>query len=114
MQEFRNGAPVKRGTFKLIRGKDVYTDGSAKHVGTPWATGSSAVVQYDEKGRAQAWATVLPKGFPISAVATEHMALLLCILMAYEAQTGRCAVERRWEVREEVKLTEEQRESAGC
>jgi hypothetical protein len=51
VQEFRNGVPVKRGTLKLIRGKNVYTDGSAKHVRTPWATGSSAVVQYDEQGR---------------------------------------------------------------
>ncbi len=65
------------GSLKLIRGEDVYTDGSAKHVGTPWATGSSAVVQYDEQGREQAWAFVLPKGCPISAVATEDMALLL-------------------------------------
>ena len=82
--------------MKLIKGKDVYTDGSAKHVGTPWATGASAVVQYDEQGREQGWAIVLPKGFPLSAVATEHMALLLCRLMAYKAQVGRCILEPQW------------------
>ena len=59
-------------------------------------------MEYDEQGREQAWATVLPKGFPISAVATEHMALLLCILMAYEAQTGRCEIGPEWEIGEEA------------
>ena len=96
--------------MKLIKGKDVYTDGSAKHVGTPWATGASAVVQYDEQGREQGWAIVLPKGFPLSAVATEHMALLLCRLMAYKAQVGRCILEPQWEVGEETTLSDEQRE----
>ncbi len=79
----------------------------AKHVGKPWATGASAVLQYDNQGREQAWAIVLLEGFPISAVATEHMALLLCILMAYEAQTGRCVLE---EVGEETAPSEEQME----
>ncbi len=54
VQEFRNGSPVKRATVRFIIGKDVYTDGSAKHVGTKWATGSASVVQYDEEGREQA------------------------------------------------------------
>ncbi len=44
VQEFRNSSPVKRSTLRLVRGKDVYTDGSAKHVGTKWATGSASVV----------------------------------------------------------------------
>ncbi len=68
---------VKRGTLRLIKGRDVYTDGSAKHVGTKWATGAASIVQFDETGRELAWAMVLPKGYPISAVASEHMALLL-------------------------------------
>ena len=41
---------------------------------------------------------VLPNGYPISAVATEHMALFLCVLMAYEAQTRRCVIEPGWEI----------------
>ncbi len=43
---------------------------------------------------------VLPQGYPISAVATAHMALLLRVLMAYEAQTGQCVIELGWEVGE--------------
>ena len=68
-------------------------------------------MQYDEEGREQAWAIVLPKGYPISAVASEHMALLLCILMAYESQCDRCFMEPAWEDREELNLTVEQREA---
>ena len=65
VQEFRNGAPVPRGTLKFIKGKVAYTDGSAKHVRTKWATRAAAVVQFDEEGREQAWAIVLPLGFPV-------------------------------------------------
>jgi hypothetical protein len=36
------------------------------------------------------------------------MALLLCIVIAYEAQTGRRYLEPRWEVGEEEELAEEQ------
>ncbi len=36
----------------------------------------------------------------MSAVATEHMASLLCVLMAYDAQTGHCFVNPAWEVPE--------------
>ncbi len=49
------------------------------------------------------------QGLPISAVASEHMALLLCILMAYESQCERSVVEPPWEDREELALSEEQR-----
>ncbi len=90
-------------------GKPLYTDGSAKHVGTPWAAGASAVVQYDEQGNEQAWTLTLPKGFPISAVATEHMVVVLCVIVEYEAQTGRCIVNPVCEVLEaNVDRTEHQ------
>ncbi len=36
------------------------------------------MVQFDEQGREQAWAMSLPEGFPTSAVAAEHLAMLLC------------------------------------
>ena len=55
---------------------------------------------------------VLPQGYLISAVATEHMALLLGILMAYEAQTGRCVIAPEWEVGEDAKPTEEEHEAS--
>ncbi len=37
------------------------------------------------------------------------MALLLCILVAYVAQTGRCVIEPGWEVGENAEPTEEER-----
>ncbi len=86
VQEHRNGHPIKRGTLRLRIGRPTCTDGLAKNLGTPCAAGGAAVVQYDELGREQAWAISLPEGFPISAVAAEHMALLLCVVMAHEAQ----------------------------
>ncbi len=46
--EYRNGRRIKRGTLKLVLVRLLYTDGSAKHVGTPRAAGASAVVQYHE------------------------------------------------------------------
>ncbi len=86
VQEHRNWRPVKRGTLRLRRGRPTDTDGAAKTVGTPWEAGGSAVVQYDELGREQAWAISLPECFPISAVAAEHMKVLLCVVMAHKAQ----------------------------
>ncbi len=62
----------------------MYADGSANHVGTPWAAGVSAAVQCDELGREREWASFLPEEFPISAVATEHMALTLCVLSVHK------------------------------
>ncbi len=38
------------------------------------------------------------------------MALLLGIMIAYEAQTGRCCIEPMWEVGEQEDLSEEQRD----
>ena len=35
VKEYRDGVRIKRWTLNLIPGKDVYTDGSAKHLGTP-------------------------------------------------------------------------------
>ncbi len=44
------------------------------------------MVQSDELGREQAWAAILPEGFPISAVAAERMAFTLCVPTVQEAQ----------------------------
>ncbi len=43
---------------------------------------------------------VLLQDFPVSAVATERMALVVRVLMAFEAQTLRYFVNRAWEVPE--------------
>lgn len=51
-------------------------------------------------------------GYPISAVATEHVALLLRVLMAYEAQTGQCVIEPRWEVGDNATPDEVQHEAS--
>ena len=85
VREWRNGHEVQRGTLFLAPEGLIYTDGSAKHVGTRWAAGASAVVQYDHNGE-KAWAMSLPQGCPVSAVAAEHMAMLLCMVLVREAQ----------------------------
>ncbi len=56
---------------------------------------------------------ILPKDFQVSAVATEHTALVLtlCALMAHDTQTGRCFVHPVWEEPEaSFDRTEQQRE----
>ncbi len=79
VREFRNGYEVKRGTPST---RTAQPNAWGHH----WAAGAAAVVQYDEQKREQAWAMNLPEGFPKPALAVEHMALLLCVTMAYEAQ----------------------------
>ena len=51
-------------------------------------------------------------GYPISAVATEHVALLLRVLMAYEAQTGQCVIEPGLEVEDNATPDEGQHEAS--
>ncbi len=86
IREWRNGVEVERGSICLTPAQPIYSDGSAKLVGTRWAAGAAAIVQY-EQGIEKAWAMSLPEGFPVSAVAAEHMAMLLCMVVAEESQS---------------------------
>ncbi len=56
---------------------------------------------------------VLPTGYPISAVAAERTALLLWLLMAYEAQRGRSVIEPGWDVGENAILMGRRERPAG-
>ncbi len=52
----------------------------------------------------QAWAISLPEGFPILAVAAEHMAMILCVIMAHGAQLAERKewTEHEWQKRKDA------------
>ncbi len=79
--ETRNGFPVPAGTIRFSKSARLYTDGSAKFVGTEFATASCSVVEKAPGQVELAVQVALPADWPQSAVAAEMYAVLVAGLV---------------------------------
>jgi hypothetical protein len=75
--ETRNGLPVPEGTVRFSRNARLYSDGSAKHAGTSFATASCSVVERAPGQPERAVQVALLADWPRSAVAAEMYAILV-------------------------------------
>ena len=77
--ETRQGFPVPAGTIRFSRSARLYTDGSADHPGTGFATASCSVVEKAVGKPELAVQVALPPDWPQSAVAAEMYAILVVL-----------------------------------
>jgi hypothetical protein len=79
MVETRQGFPVPAGTVRFSKGARLYTDGSADHPGTAFATASCSVVEKAAGKPELAVQVALPPDWPQSAVAAEMYAIMVAL-----------------------------------